>query len=490
MTDKKSKRIEELLEETIVHEDEEPYELPNNWAWVALDILAEEIKNGTTIKQSKTKPGIPVTRIESIQNNEIQLDRVRYIRDLDKIKNNDYYKIGDIVLSHINSIEHVGKTALIKEDYLPLIHGMNLLRIRVNNNMILPQFLQLYTRSYNFRKAVLKRIKMAVNQVSLNQKNLKQISIPIAPKNEQRRIVYKVDRLLSKINKAKELIGEAKETFELRRAAILDKAFKGELTWREENPRVESVDTLLAKINSEKKTDIKKSPNGLYELPDNWCWIDLGELICHSSYGTSAKAYKDINGLPVLRMGNIKLTGSIDLNDLKYLPFDHKDVEKYKLEEYDLLFNRTNSYELVGKSAIVEPEHAGKFTYASYLIKISLFYKKILAPYICYYINSHIGRKYLLSTVKQQVGQANINSKKLSSLPVPLPPEEEIKEINRIMKKVSAKENRIQNLLNLGTYVAELEQSILSKAFRGELNTNDPKDESAIELLKEVLKDK
>jgi type I restriction enzyme S subunit len=90
------------------------------------------------------------------------------------------------------------------------------------------------------------------------------------------------------------------------------------------------------------------------------------------------------------------------------------------LEEYDLLFNRTNSSELVGKTAIILNSEALEMTFASYLVRIRLFYKEILASYVCSYLNGADGRSVLLGEVTQQVGQANINPTKLSTLFIPL----------------------------------------------------------------------
>ncbi|WP_414150101.1 hypothetical protein ACIZ62_10240 [Acetobacterium carbinolicum] len=123
---------EELLEQALVREEDWPYQVPGNWVWVRLGGLIQEIKNGTTVKQNKQGLGAKVTRIETIQNNNLELGRFGFIEDMKTIKETDWYCDGDIALSHINSAAHVGKTAMITKDLLPLVHGMNLLRIRFN----------------------------------------------------------------------------------------------------------------------------------------------------------------------------------------------------------------------------------------------------------------------------------------------------------------------------------------------------------------------
>ena len=132
---------EEKLQQALVPVEEQPYPIPENWCWVRLGSLLNEIKNGTTIKQDKSSSGYWVTRIESLQNQTIDFNRLGSIVNKCDIKDTDWYMAGDIALSHINSADHVGKTALINADMLPLVHGMNLLRLRFNENCI-PAFFQ------------------------------------------------------------------------------------------------------------------------------------------------------------------------------------------------------------------------------------------------------------------------------------------------------------------------------------------------------------
>lgn len=288
-----------------------------------------------------------------------------------------------------------------------------------------------------------------------------------------------------------------KDSLEARRASVHSKAFNGELTanWRMRNTYGENVDTWISTFRENKKKRKFKNQldesilNNLFVLPKEWRWIRLNELINASTYGTSAKANDDHSGVPVLRMGNI-VDGSIKFTNLKYLPQGHGDIEKLDLEKNDLLFNRTNSYELVGKTARIDNEFENDVTFASYLIRVRLVEKDIFAPYVTEYINSHIGRRILLSMVTQQVGQANINSQKLASLPIPVPPKKELIVISNYLSSLKEKENRLKEIMNLEKGTAQLKQSILNKAFRGELGTNDPSEESALQLLKEVLQAK
>ncbi|MBY6269792.1 restriction endonuclease subunit S [Parageobacillus thermoglucosidasius] len=501
MSKKKQKSIEELLKEALVPEEEQPYKVPENWVWVNLKYLLSSLETGKRPKGgvSDIREGIPSLGGEHLNyNGGFNLENIKFVPvDFVESMTKGIIKENDILI--VKDGATTGKTAFVSSDF-PFEKAVVNEHVFIcrSSEKIYSKFLFYYILSLHGQKSIKDNLKGSA-QGGINTSFVNKFPIPLATLNEQKRIAEKVERLFAKIDEAKRLIEEVKESFELRRAAILDKAFRGELTkkWREQNKVQQSVEEWLEEIVSLKNRKKNKfndqlDPSileNLFELPEGWKWVRLNDLIESSVYGTSAKANDDSTGTPVLRMGNI-VDGFIQFTDLKYLPNDHIDVQKLDLEVGDLLFNRTNSYELVGKTALVDENIAGKATFASYLIRVRLFYKNILGSYVCHYINSHIGRNILLSMVTQQVGQANINSQKLASLPIPLPPREEVIEISKYLDHYRDLEEQITNVLKIETKIDLIKQSILSKAFRGELGTNDPTDEHAIELLKEVLKSK
>lgn len=243
---KKELSPEERLAAARVPEEEWPYKLPEGWEWVRLEGIIDEIKNGTTIKQDKSGNGVSVTRIESLQNQTIDFSRLGTIVNEEEIKDSDWYRVGDIALSHINSADHVGKTALITREMLPLVHGMNLLRLRFGK-YLLPKLFQLYSQSLQYKEAVIERINRAVNQVSINQKQIKSIPFPLPPLEIQQQIVVNIESLFAKLDQAEEKALQTLATAETRKAAILHQAFTGQLTekWRAENGvAIESWETL------------------------------------------------------------------------------------------------------------------------------------------------------------------------------------------------------------------------------------------------------
>lgn len=216
-------------------------------SWHSLNFgdLIIAAKNGTTVKQNKEKNGYPVTRIETLQGGTLDFSRLGYIIDPETISPEDYYMAGDIAFSHINSAAHVGKTALIEAGFLPLIHGMNLLRIRLNEKCI-PEYFVWYSRSADYKEQILQRINMAVNQVSINQKQLKTMPINVPKTQEQREIVRILDNLLAKEQQAKEAAEAVLDKIDLLKKSILARAFRGELGTND--PTEESALELLKEI--------------------------------------------------------------------------------------------------------------------------------------------------------------------------------------------------------------------------------------------------
>jgi type I restriction enzyme S subunit len=152
-------------------------------------------------------------------------------------------------------------------------------------------------------------------------------------------------------------------------------------------------------------------------LPLDWSCLPLGELVTGASYGSSAKSASQ--GLvPVLRMGNLQ-DGFINWNDLVFTS-DPVEINKYSLKKNDVLFNRTNTVDLVGKTAIYKGEYPA--IYAGYLIKINNNEDVLNSEYLNYVLNTHQIKSYNRLVLSVAVSQANINAQKLKTYPIPIPP--------------------------------------------------------------------
>lgn len=155
---------------------------------VALAAIVEFMRNGTTATQNLEGRGYPVTRIETISNGRIDLNRIRHVElNVGEVKKWGMDP-GDILLSHINSVEHIGKSAIFNGETPVLIHGMNLLLLRPNKQVVSPNFLAYALKTEKFRALVRSKCKQAVNQASINQKELGSISVLLPSLPEQFRL--------------------------------------------------------------------------------------------------------------------------------------------------------------------------------------------------------------------------------------------------------------------------------------------------------------
>ncbi|MEL6561085.1 MAG: restriction endonuclease subunit S, partial [Bacteroidota bacterium] len=173
-----------------------------------LDEVFTRIKNGVSIKQIKGGAGIPITRIETIANRYVDDTKFGYADIEDDKYSDSYLKNGDILLSHINSLKHIGKTALFEGFPYDVIHGMNLVGLRPDEKKVIPQYAFQFFQTDHFYKQILKFVKKSVNQVSVPVSAIKKIKIPLPSLDDQKRIAYLLTR-------CEELIGKRKESITL-----------------------------------------------------------------------------------------------------------------------------------------------------------------------------------------------------------------------------------------------------------------------------------
>uniref|UniRef100_UPI0028EED50E restriction endonuclease subunit S n=1 Tax=Capnocytophaga granulosa TaxID=45242 RepID=UPI0028EED50E len=277
------------------------------------------------------------------------------------------------------------------------------------------------------------------------------------------------------------------------RQTILDLAIRGELV--PQDPTDEPASVLLERIRAEKEQLIKdkklkrdKKDNEPidevpFELPEGWEWCRLKEITTELKYGTSEKSSLE-GKIPVLRMGNITTNGTIDYSNIVFSS-NEEDIKEFLLTKGNLVFNRTNSSDLVGKTAIYRGEIPAIF--AGYLIKIALL--KVNPEYTNLVMNSSYYRKWCYSVKSDAVNQSNINAEKLSNLLISLPPLAEQHSIVEIAEQLLTIVDTIKLLQEqLKALVKQTKNQVLNYAITGKLTHQDPNDEPAEELLKRIGK--
>ncbi|MCT7546550.1 restriction endonuclease subunit S [Aliarcobacter cryaerophilus] len=348
-----------------------------------------------------------------------------------------------------------------------------------------PINLKFYHFVFNSLKdEIVKNTKSGTSKESINQSNLRNYEIPYFEIDKQNLWIDKLvntksikEDLELELSTGQSLLKQLKQT-------ILQEAIEGKLTaqWRAKNPDIGTAKKLLEQIKTEKDKLIKEkkirpskplSPINEdeipFDIPQSWEWCRLGEIANGFQYGTSTKS--KINGkVPVLRMGNIQ-NGRILLEELVYTD-NESEIEKYSIEYNDLLFNRTNSRELVGKTAIYSFQE--KAIYAGYLIKYSMILSN--SHYINYVMNSIFHYKWCTKVRSDALGQSNINATKLQSYIVPLPPLEEQKEIVATIEKLFILCNELESEINQNKVTVDnLMATVLKEAFETKENIHEYK---------------
>ena len=167
----------------------------NLWKMIKLESAMSDCRNGLTYKNSPDSGGLPISRIETISDGKINFSRVGYAALTEESNPNFLVKEGNILFSHINSIEQIGKVAFYEFGMNPLLHGMNLLRITPSKNY-LPKFLFYMFKTSQIRNQVISKAKRSINQASINMKELRSIYLPMPPIDHQLKIVNQLDSLL------------------------------------------------------------------------------------------------------------------------------------------------------------------------------------------------------------------------------------------------------------------------------------------------------
>ena len=454
----KALTLEEKLEQALVPEEEQPYEIPGNWCWCRIGNISD-MERGITFPASAkeyelTETNIPCLRTANIQE-ELVIDDLLYI-DRNYIKNNSskYVYSKDIIMSSANSRELVGKSVYVHDVPFPMTFGGFVLILRVKN--ILSKYLFYYLRFEFLFGKFMGESTQTTNIANINAKKLGNYEIPLPPSMEQQRIVTRIENLFTKLDETKEKAQAVIDGFELRKSAILHKAFTGELTerWR------------------------KKHGVGL----ESWENTFLSKIVFDFKYGTSEKSDYNYDGMPVIRIPNITDNG-LNFEDMKFLA--HYNIpEENQICENDILIIRSNgSRELVGKSALV-PKLEKIYTYASFLIRIRP--RDVIIPkFLVLCLNSFVVRSQLFQKAKSSAGINNINSKELGAITLKLPSIPEQSEIICLLDNLFVKEHQAKQAAeSVLAQIDTMKKAILARAFRGELGTNNPSDENARDLLK------
>ncbi|HEY6781070.1 MAG TPA: restriction endonuclease subunit S [Thermoleophilaceae bacterium] len=384
-----------------------------------------------------------------------------------------YFEEGDFLLARITPCFENGKQGIVRG--VPGGWGLGSTELfAMRSEVVSSDYLAQLFRSASVRAQLRTEMQGASGRMRLPRRAVENLVVAIPPLDEQGRITEDLDRLFALIDAGERALGEAAKLVDSYVRSLLVAGLSGRLT----AASASGGDGLLEDILRTRETaaraigarvQVPRPPVRVpdLELPAGWTWASIDQLALKVQYGTSAKThgYGEDGDVPVLRMGNVN-GGRINWGSLKYLPADHEGVSAVLLNEGDILFNRTNSADLVGKTALVE-ELPGRVAFASYLIRVVL-HPSVEPAWVNYWLNSPFGRHWARANANQQVGQANISGSKLRELAIPLPPSDCQRAICRALQDRIGEAHLMRQQLALSVAESQqLRQAALQRLLTG-----------------------
>lgn len=448
---------EERLQATLVPESEQPYPVPGNWCWVKVGTISK-VKGGKRLPKGRTfleeKSDYPYIRVTDFDNESICIENVKYIdSDTHMMIKNYTISSADIYISIAGTI---GKVGIIPEE----LEGANLTEnaAKITDiNGAYQLYLMLFLKS-EVAQNQMKDSTISTTQPKLALFRIEDILLPLPPFSEQQRIVNRIESLFAKLDEAKQKAQDALGGFETCKAAILHKAFTGELTtqWRKEHGiGMESWEKLKIGTYAQVKGG-KRLPKG-HKL--------VTERTAH----------------PYLRIADFG-DRTINDSDLHYITEDtFSQIKNYIINKEDVYISIVGS---IGKAGVI-PESLNGANLTENAARI------ISSRTLPRYLSSFLSSPKAQNDIQNRIRSATLGKLSLlniKDIETPIPSIEEQTEIIRILDDLLAKEQQAKEAAEgVLEQIDLIKKSILARAFRGELGTNDPSEESAVELLKQVL---
>ena len=490
-------------------------ELPEGWLWTNVGEISLRIHYGYTASATDIPTGTKLLRITDIQNNSVKWDSVPYCNIDDREEQKYLLSDGDLVFARTGAT--VGKSFLIEGCIPKAVFASYLIRIFLAEE-IGRKFVYYFFQSH-FYWIQINTGQVGIGQPNVNAQILSQVCIPLAPLNEQRRIVAKLEKLLAKVDTCKERLDKIPSILKRFRQSVLSAACSGRLTadWRENNPDVESAEDLLKRIqeNREKQhyklciqakqkgirqpkplsslelNSVNESIEEFPEIPDIWTYSPLSLLsadepdsIVDGPFGTSINTKTDYieSGVSVVRINNIRPFEFINNNGKFVSKEKFSSLARHKIEPGDVLLVKVGA--TIGDCCIYPPTLPTAMLSTTGSCRIKVDNQVVDNFYVCIVLNL---LKPYLKSIASEVAQPFLNMKTIKKLPIPLPPLAEQQEIvNRVQTLFKTADQIEQRYQKARTYIDQLTQSILAKAFRGELVPQDPNDEPASVLLERI----
>lgn len=471
-------------------------ELPRGWVEATLEDLCEfNPKHDPETDRATTVSFIPMPAVDDETGAIVDRSAIRPLSEV--WKGYTHFANADVIFAKITPCMENGKIAVARDLENGMACGSTEFHVLRSKGAVEPDFVWRFLRQRSYRQVAERSMTGAVGQRRVPKPFLEGTVLPLPPLAEQKRIVAKLDALNAKSARARTELARIETLVSRYKQAVLSKAFSGELTreWRGRgNPKtVADIADRIAEERAAMRSSRGLSREGsnrsvplhdadLGVIPATWIWLNFGQCSYELTVG-HVGPMKDryvTKGIPFLRSLNVK-ENRIDFRNIAFIDDKfHSELKKSALQPGDLVVIRTGE---PGVAAVVpdtlEPANCSDLV-------ICRLVSSIEPHYAAFYMNSRFARS-TVGDMQVGVAQQHFNVGAMSKMPLPVPPLEEQHEIVRRIESAFAKIDRLakeaKRALEL---VGRLDETILAKAFRGELVPQDENDEPAEHLLARI----
>lgn len=478
-------------------------ELPKGWIWAKLEELVLDPKNdivdgpfGSNLKASEYEDkGIPIIRLQNVKRNQFIKKNIRFINSekAEQLERHSFSK-SDIVITKLGA--PLGEACLVPEDIEWGIIVADIVRVRTDDKYISKKYLVYCLNS----DVVIKQFETntkGTTRPRVNLNHIRQLELPISPLPEQHRIVTKIEELFTKLDVGVEVLKKTEEQLKLYRESVLQSAYEGKLVPPEadlaksEGRSFESADVLLAHILKERRERLDKGAkykepkepdtSGLPELPKGWCWTtieQITELIGSGITPLGGNKNYLLEGVLFIRSQNVQMM-SLDISNVVYISKElHEQMSRTHVHFGDVFLNITGAS--IGRVAWFNLQN--KPANVNQHVCILRLVKKF-PEWLTLCLASSFGQNQIMSKQSGATRQG-LNYEQAKQIVIPLPPIAEqrriVYEVERNLSVAEEAEKVVENSIR---EAERLHQTLLKKAFEGELVPQDSNDEPSSVLL-------
>lgn len=428
--------------------------------------------------------------------NGFKLDRIKKISEEEfrSIAGEKILQVGDILFNS-GGVGTLGRSSYFYGLDDQAVADSFIIVIRDYTKLLNRKYIYYWFQSAVADKLIKENTRGTTGITSIKSKDIERFEIPFAPLAEQHRIVAKLDELMEKIYSSRVRLERIPKILKRFRQSILAAAVSGRLTeeWRRDNPNVKAAKILIEELIRDRKNKNPKARVNLepieidVEIPEKWAWsqlLNVSEVIGGVTKGRKFNGKKTIK-LPYLRVANVQ-DGYLDLSEIKTIDVLPGDLEKYRLIKDDILFTEGGDRDKLGRGTVWNNE-VKDCIHQNHIFRARAFSTHVLPEYVSLYTKSEGARSYFFENASQTVNLASINLTTLANVPIAVPPFEEQQKIVHIVNQLFTQADKIEiRYKKARAHLDKLPQSLLTKAFRGELVAQDENDKSASLLLEQI----